>query len=540
MRRHYLLSLVLCLLICLAATNAAFGETQNSAKQLFLTNMNNSSIFSTGIPYQISSGTSIFKIKKIATNLPESEEFKQLLVNTRLKCDSKIDNLANKMEVNYTLTFDQKDYTGSLFLDSDKMILSTEIMDLYKDLEIPSSNSSTLPRYIYFTWPANAQVMDEMGQAEITTALQEMLMFIFEAIPEHYYQLSAGDKIKLQIDHNGLPEIIRSLTLKALTERERFTDLVLNLIKTLAPSENPEDVKLDIQEALEDLKELVDTPESPGLMLDMLGDSLTFNFVLETSLLPAGSDKCLFELGFKDSGISADIHIESNTKGSKENLRGTGIISFKLSDEEGFSFGGKVNQDFHLNNYECSYDSIIDIGVSEKNGYSDEYLLFTLTGTERFKPEKSVTINIPELTPENSKNLTEAGNKPETYHEQVQVVLDGETLSFDTDPFIKEGRTVVPIRNLAEELGYIVIWVEPNQVVISDGDTTISMFLGQQTYTVNGIQRHLDIAPFENGGSTFVPVRFIAGELGCMVYYSEASNTVYLNHRASPFAIPNI
>ncbi|HBC93826.1 MAG TPA: hypothetical protein DCZ10_13260 [Pelotomaculum sp.] len=543
MKRHCFLSMLLSLVFCLAVTNAAFGETQTSAKQLFLTDLKNNDIVVSGIPYHIYSGTSVLEIEEFKTNLPDSETAVQLLTRARLKLDSKVDGPAEKMETKYTLTLGGKNRSGSLFMDSDKMIVSTEFMDLIKDLyQAPDPSQLTLPRYVYFTGLADAGVWDSMVQPEISPALEEMLLFIFEAIPEHYYQLSPAEKtIKLQIDRNGLPEVIRSLTFKAIDEPERFAGLVFNILTAFDPTISEEDDNqgvLEILGMLEDLKEVVDTPDSPDQMLEMLGDKLTFNLVIESSLLPAGPDKFLFELGMNDLGTSTNIRIDSTTQGGKENISGTGLVSFNLTDKtEGFSLDGKISQDLRLTKAEYRTNCIIDFNFSESSD-EDSYLLLSLKGTDRYKPEKSVAISLPELTPENSMDLTEVGNKPALFHEEVQVVLDGEALSFDVDPLIQEGRTMVPIRDLAEKLGFTVVWSEPNQVVMTDGDTTISIFLGEQTYTVNGTRKHLDVTPFASEGRVMVPVRFIAEELGCMVYYSEATNTVFINHKASTRVIP--
>lgn len=542
MKRHYILSLLLCLVLCLSIANAAFGEKQTSAKQLLLNKLKNNGIELIGLPYQVSSGSSILELKKLETNLPDSE-IMQLLTNARLKLDSKIDNPAKKLEAKYTLTLNQQDYIGSIFMDSNKLIISTEFMDLIKALEqTPNPTNLTLPRYIYFTGLADARLWDNMSQTEISPAMQELLFFIIEAIPDHYYQLSPdGKKIILHIDRNGLPEVIRALMLKVLAEQERFASLLVNIETTFDPASRPEEDKQVILEALKDLKIVTDTPDSPDKMLEMLGDRLLFDLIIETSQQQAGPGKCVFDLGINEmEGTSANIHISSNAQGSKDNLSGTGLVSFSISNiDEGFSASVKISQDIHLTTAEYRSNSMLDISYRESNDIdTNTYLLLSLQGTDYSKPEKNVAISIPELTPANSMDITEMTNGTAPFHEDVQVVLDGEALSFEVAPLIKDGRTMVPLRDLAEKLGFTVVWSEPNQAIINNGDTTISMFMGEQLYTVNSTQKYLDVAPFEASGRMMVPVRFIAEELGCMVYYSEASNTVFINHKTDSRIIP--
>ena len=43
------------------------------------------------------------------------------------------------------------------------------------------------------------------------------------------------------------------------------------------------------------------------------------------------------------------------------------------------------------------------------------------------------------------------------------------------------------------------------------------MTIGANAYTVNGVAKTADVAPFINGGSTMVPVRFVAEAFGINV-----------------------
>lgn len=87
-------------------------------------------------------------------------------------------------------------------------------------------------------------------------------------------------------------------------------------------------------------------------------------------------------------------------------------------------------------------------------------------------------------------------------------------------------RILVPLRNLAEALGCEVGWVEPDQINIVSGDHTIKMYINKTGYTADGVVKQLDAPPFIMGGRTLVPLRFIAEELGCTVEYDSATNIV--------------
>ena len=84
-------------------------------------------------------------------------------------------------------------------------------------------------------------------------------------------------------------------------------------------------------------------------------------------------------------------------------------------------------------------------------------------------------------------------------------------------PYIDSAwRTMVPIRVLAESFGAEVNFDEEAQTVtIVDGDTTVVMTVGSQDFTINGeAAEAMDTAPVIQDSRTYVPVRFVAEALG--------------------------
>ncbi|MFX4262644.1 copper amine oxidase N-terminal domain-containing protein [Pelotomaculum propionicicum] len=119
--------------------------------------------------------------------------------------------------------------------------------------------------------------------------------------------------------------------------------------------------------------------------------------------------------------------------------------------------------------------------------------------------------------------LSESNNK-------IRIMLNLITIKTDVDPYIKEGRTMVPVRFVAENLGARVEWVEAYQrVEIFKGVDSINLWVGNQKAEVNGKSVPLDMAPEIVNGRTFVPLRFIAESLGVKVYWDESIKTVKLS-----------
>lgn len=102
---------------------------------------------------------------------------------------------------------------------------------------------------------------------------------------------------------------------------------------------------------------------------------------------------------------------------------------------------------------------------------------------------------------------------------------------FDSShPFINEDQvSMVPVRFISESLGAQVKWnAASEQITVKDelNDKTIILTLNSKTTSVNGSSVQLDSAPILKNGSTFVPLRFIAEQLGCKVGFDNKTSSV--------------
>lgn len=98
-------------------------------------------------------------------------------------------------------------------------------------------------------------------------------------------------------------------------------------------------------------------------------------------------------------------------------------------------------------------------------------------------------------------------------------------------PIINNGRTFVPLRALGEVLGANVNYVaQEKKVIYQMGNITIEMWLGKKEAAVNGKPLKLDNPPLVISGSTYVPVRFVAENLGADTEYFAESRTVRITY----------
>lgn len=106
----------------------------------------------------------------------------------------------------------------------------------------------------------------------------------------------------------------------------------------------------------------------------------------------------------------------------------------------------------------------------------------------------------------------------------LMAVVNDETVMLDLAPFIENGRTLVPLRFVAETFGAEVGWdpVE-ERITITLGDKVVVLWVGKKEALINGERYYLDVPPKVieipeiGGGRTVVPLRFVSEAFGAKV-----------------------
>ena len=87
--------------------------------------------------------------------------------------------------------------------------------------------------------------------------------------------------------------------------------------------------------------------------------------------------------------------------------------------------------------------------------------------------------------------------------------------TMDAVPYIKNGRTMLPIRYVAEALGLSVDWIkETRTVIIQDMFFRVEIPVDTNLIIVNGVKYESDVKPEIVNGRTMLPVANIARALG--------------------------
>ncbi|MDR2167874.1 MAG: hypothetical protein LBE35_08525 [Clostridiales bacterium] len=110
----------------------------------------------------------------------------------------------------------------------------------------------------------------------------------------------------------------------------------------------------------------------------------------------------------------------------------------------------------------------------------------------------------------------------------ISVSVDGEMVVFeDQQPIVVEGRTLLPLRGVAEKLGYEVGWDEASQTATVEGrGFDVHIPLGSYSFTVNGEEMALDVPATLYGGRTMLPIRAVLEALGHYVRWNESAQQV--------------
>ena len=123
---------------------------------------------------------------------------------------------------------------------------------------------------------------------------------------------------------------------------------------------------------------------------------------------------------------------------------------------------------------------------------------------------------------------------------QAQQPLIYTALPTDVQPEIRAGRTFVPVRVISEQFGATVQWQPQQQMVLIQqaNQPDIRLTIGSTTAQVGDRTVTLDAAPFITQGRTMVPLRFIAESYGVPITYDTATRTVRLTRAGRLYILP--
>ncbi len=110
-----------------------------------------------------------------------------------------------------------------------------------------------------------------------------------------------------------------------------------------------------------------------------------------------------------------------------------------------------------------------------------------------------------------------------------------------TAPIIQAGRTLVPIRAIIEAFGGAVEWDSSTKsVTLTYSQDSIKLNIDSNIAYINGVEKNLDVAPQIINGRTMIPIRFVAEGFEFDVFWAQEDSCITIsNYRsASDITIP--
>ena len=117
----------------------------------------------------------------------------------------------------------------------------------------------------------------------------------------------------------------------------------------------------------------------------------------------------------------------------------------------------------------------------------------------------------------------------------ISVLINGEPVNFaDQNPTVVDGRTLVPVRGVFEELGFDVQWNAATSQVTLTGNDVVVITIGSNVFTTNGVSSTLDVPAQTIGGRTMLPLRLVLESVGYSLDWDTSTQTVLISTGSEP------
>jgi len=130
-------------------------------------------------------------------------------------------------------------------------------------------------------------------------------------------------------------------------------------------------------------------------------------------------------------------------------------------------------------------------------------------------------------------NVVAAAGGP-SEQDMIHMVVEGKEIEPEVPPVISNGRTLVPVRVIAEGLGAEVTWDEKSRkATIVREKNRVELQLNNKRAVVNGKQVLLDAPPVIKNSRMLLPLRFVGEALGSTIGWEPSTRTVVANRTVS-------
>ncbi|MEK5640219.1 copper amine oxidase [Paenibacillus rhizosphaerae] len=110
---------------------------------------------------------------------------------------------------------------------------------------------------------------------------------------------------------------------------------------------------------------------------------------------------------------------------------------------------------------------------------------------------------------------------------QKSYMSNGQKKSMDAAPVMKNGTTYIPVKYVLDTFGGQATWDSANQrISVLRGGKLMDLTVGKKEYILNGKRKSAEVAPFITQGRTLVPLRLVSEQLGLQVNWEQNTKTI--------------
>jgi len=108
-----------------------------------------------------------------------------------------------------------------------------------------------------------------------------------------------------------------------------------------------------------------------------------------------------------------------------------------------------------------------------------------------------------------------------------KVFYNSELIHFDVEPVVENQRTLIPLRGMFEKMGAVVEWDNENQTAtVMKDDMIILVKIDHYGIKINDSYKYMDTPARLVDGRTMMPLRFLSEELGYDVIWNYKDNSI--------------
>ncbi|MHB8996045.1 MAG: Ig-like domain-containing protein [Armatimonadota bacterium] len=112
----------------------------------------------------------------------------------------------------------------------------------------------------------------------------------------------------------------------------------------------------------------------------------------------------------------------------------------------------------------------------------------------------------------------------------IKIVFDGEVLSLRTAPETRKGISLAPLREIFEKTDGVLYWFPTERKVQAvNKSVNMKLTIGDPKVTVNGEAETLQVAPYLKQGRTMVPLQFIADVLDVKIAFDNGTGQILIS-----------